>query len=109
MSLDASPSERPLLWWERQLAALPAVGVYREGRKVVCRPPFKDDTIRTRGLRETSCRLDYETGELRCGHPHRAPGNLDCRHWYCPDVQEMRERVVDRQRRALAAKMNGGQ
>lgn len=51
---------------------------------------------RTRGLPEVACAANYETGELRCEHPHRAPARLDCRQWFCPHVAEMRTRLLAR-------------
>lgn len=81
----------------------PRVYVDERG-KISATPPYKDNRVRTRGLPETECRQDTETGELRCEHlnPDRAPGNLDCRWWWCPHALEMRTRLVQRHRLAVA-------
>jgi len=83
----------------------PPAAVYVDGNKYSARPPWEsDETIRTRGLRETTCRVDYESGILLCHHRQRAPKNQDCRQWFCGHRAEMRTRLQTRHRVALEKK-----
>lgn len=79
----------PWLLWEH----LEAMNVTDEELAIYSQRQFDP---RTRGLPETACRVDYQTGECRCLHPHRAPVKLDCRQTYCPHSDEMRTRLLGR-------------
>lgn len=79
-------------------------GVLRRGR-----PMTAPSQIKTHGLPETSCRVNYSTGELCCKHALRAPTKFDCRLPYCVHRDVMRKRIAVRQSRALHARKKGDQ
>lgn len=66
-------------------------------------------SARTRGWRETECRVELSTGEARCLHPRHAPKRLDCREYWCPHREEMTTRLLDRAKRALSKNRSEGQ
>ena len=56
--------------------------------------------LRARGLKETGCQMDWETGEAVCHETGEAA--LDCRSLWCPFAALMRMRLVHRLRGAYA-------
>lgn len=67
--------------------------------------------LKARGLRETECRIDWQTGELLCSHESRPPGKQDCRLPCCRWQKVMRNRVETRLRQkrlALLQNKHGG-
>lgn len=56
--------------------------------------------LRTQGLKETGCQMDWKTGEAVCQAKGEAV--LDCRNSWCPFAALMRMRLVHRLRGAYA-------
>lgn len=101
--LEAARQHSRLLDWTQYNERRPLDAVTELPPSMRNSPPSK---LAARGMSETSCGVDYQTGELKCYHL-AAPRNLDCRQWYCSHRQTMVVRVVTRLRAKALAHVNG--